>query len=401
MTENHRIFEQLEKYIPWGTSTCSKRSTEAPDEPEVIVRGQGCRVWDADGREFIDFRNALGPVTLGYAIPAVNRAIINQLENGISFGYPHPLEGEVAQTICEIIPCSEKARFLKTGGEAMAAVIRIARAATGRDLVFQCGYNGWLNSLAAEGTVLPGQSASGAPPGVPEALAALHRKLTWNSIEELELSEKEHPNRIAAVVVAADYQDMEAGRIFYPLLREFCDRTGTLLIFDEIVTGFRMAIGGVQEYFGITPDLSVFSKGIANGMPLSVYCGKAKYMDVLNQAIVSSTFGGETLSLAAAREVIRIYREEPVIEHLWKTSIRMWNGFNRLCIEYGIPAKIRHPMPVSIFEYGEHNLAGKLKRALCRNGITIYTCPYVNYSHTEKDIDEALERCERALKELK
>ena len=400
MTENQRVFSLLEKYVPWGTSTCSKRASEMPDEPAVLVRGKGCRVWDADGREFIDFRNALGPVTLGYGVPSVNQAIIRQLEDGISFGYPHPLEGEVAQMICEAIPCAEKARFLKTGGEAVAAAIRIARAATGKDMVFQCGYNGWLNSLTSGGSVLPGRYSTGALPGVPDALAALHRRLTWNSTEELEIAEKEYSGKIAAVVVAADYLDMEAGQTYYPRLREFCDRTGALLIFDEIVTGFRIAIGGVQEYFGVVPDLAVFSKGIANGMPLSVYCGKAQYMDVLERAIVSSTFGGETLSLAAAKEVIRIYREEPVINHLWKISKLMWDGFNKLCFEYGIPAHVKHPRPVSQIEFDEPNLAGRMKRMLCRHGVSIYNCAYVSYSHTEKDIDEALERCEKAMKEL-
>jgi len=154
---NQEWYERLQQVMPFGSSTCSKKAQYLPDEPSVIVRGKGCRVWDAEGREFIDFRNSLGPITLGYRFSAVDDAIREQLDNGIIFGHPHPLECEVAEMLCEVVPCAEQARFLKTGGEAMAACIRLARAFTGRDHVIQIGYNGWINSLASGARVLPGQ----------------------------------------------------------------------------------------------------------------------------------------------------------------------------------------------------------------------------------------------------
>lgn len=393
--------EKLDKYIPWGTSTCSKRATLLPDEPSVIVSGKGCRVKDADGREFIDFRNALGPVTLGYAYEAVNDAIRRQLDDGIIFGYPHPLEAETAELFCQTVPCAEKARFLKTGGEAVAACIKIARAATGRDHVIQIGYNGWLNSLAADGMVLPGRMAA-QQPGVPAAVSALHHSCAWNAPEQLEKLGVRFAGEIAAIVVAADYFALAAGTEFYPFLRSFADRHGAALVFDEIVTGFRLARGGVQEYFNVTPDLAVFAKGIANGMPLSVYCGKAEWMNHLDAAIVSSTNGGETLSLAAAKTVMNIYREEAVIEHLWEMGRLMWGGVDALFRRCGVPAAMSGLYPVAFCRFsGEKDLPQRFAKAMLRNGITFYNGGgYVNYSHSRRDIEEALERVEKGLKTL-
>lgn len=399
--QNIFYLEKLKKYIPWGTSTCSKRATLTPDEPAVIVSAKGCRIKDADGREFIDFRNALGPVSLGYCHEAVNAAIREQLEHGVVFSYPHPLEAEVAERVCEVIPAAEKARFLKTGGEAIAACIKIARAATGRDHVIQIGYNGWLNSLAADGMVLPGRTGQ-RQPGVPAALSELHHNCAWDDREQLAELGGRFSGGIAAVVVAMDYHDMDAGKQFYPFLREFADRQGAALVFDEIVTGFRIAVGGVQEYFKVTPDLAVFAKGIANGMPLSVYCGKAEWMDQLDRAIVSSTYGGETLSLAAARTVIDIYRSEPVVAHLWQMGGLMWGGMNELFARYGIPAEMSSLSPVSFCRFrGEPDLPGRFGRAMCRAGVTFYQGGgYVNYSHRAGDIAEALERVETGMRTL-
>lgn len=307
--------ERLQKVIPWGSSTCSKAQHLAPEEPGVIVGGKGCRVWDADGNEFIDYRNGLGPVTLGYQFPAVDNAIRRQLEQGIVFGHPHPLECEVAELLCSAIPCAERARFLKTGGEANAACIRLARYYTGREHIIQIGYNGWLNSLASGARLLPGQAAKSSPPGVPYCQSMLHHVCGWNDIETIHSLFAEYDGQIAAVLVAADYMEMDSGKTFYPQLREITDKHGSLLIYDEIVTGFRIAVGGVQEYFNVIPDLAVFGKAIANGMPLSVFVGKKDIMDKCENGgiIVSSTFGGEALSLAAAKAAITTYLDQDVV----------------------------------------------------------------------------------------
>ena len=346
--------------IPWGTSTCSKAPRLLPDEPETIVRGQGCRVWDDRGREFIDFRNALGPITLGYRFPAVEKAIIRQLESGIIFGHPHPVECEAAEMLQEVIPCADQVRFLKTGGEAVAACIKLARHYTGKSHIVQVGYNGWLNALARKSRRLPG-------------------------------------------VVSADYATMAAGESFYPELRKLADRHGVVLIFDEIVTGFRVALGGVQERFAVTPDLAVFAKGIANGMPISVYCGRRDIMSGLKAAIVSSTYGGETLSLAALKASVSTYLEEDVISHLWLVGKKIVSGFNGLAAHYGVPIRAEGLPPCSaLVPHSEapDGTLDKLMRACFANGLSLYTVLYVNYSHSEDDIEDALSRLENAMTDI-
>lgn len=402
-TPNDQWRQRLETVMPFGSSTCSKRAGLCPEEPAVIVRGKGCRVWDADGREFIDFRNGLGPVTLGYRYPAVEEAVRKQLEQGIVFGHPHPLEAEVAELISEVVPCAEQTRFLKTGGEAVAACIKLARAWTGRDHVIQIGYNGWLNSLAGSGQMLPGQAAPKLPPGVPRAQSDLHHTGPWNDPQRLEQLFAELDGRVAALVVAASYPAMDQGADVYPFLRRLVDRHGALLIFDEIVTGFRVALAGVQEYFGVTPDLAVFAKGVANGMPLSVYCGRRDVMDGCYQAVISSTYGGETLSLAAARACIETYRTEGVIDHIWRTGQAMWEGLSTLFRQHGVPAVIRGlwPCPQIVFEGDKRKeLSSAFLRAAFKHGVSLYRTGYVNFSHRDTDIAEALDKLDAALKEL-
>jgi len=402
-TKSQKWTQRLQQVMPWGSSTCSKAPRFAPEEPGVIVRGNGCRVWDADGREYIDFRNSLGPVTLGYRFPAVDQAIREQLDNGIIFGHPHPLECEVAEMICEMIPCAGQARFLKTGGEAIAACIRLARFVTGREHIIQIGYNGWLNSLASGGRLLPGQIAESAPPGVPLSLSSLHHAAGWNDLTGVKQIFADFEGQIAAVVVAAGYADMEAGKAFYPALRKLTWEQGSLLIYDEIVTGFRIAVGGVQEYFKAVPDLAVFGKGVANGMPLAVYMGKREIMAEMKKVIVSSTFGGETLSLAAARAAILTYRSEDVIGHLWRQGEKMWTALNDLFEEYGVPASVQGLWPCPQIVFSPEAPAGlyeRFFRAAYRHGVSLYDVPYVNFSHRNEDIADALERLEKACREI-
>lgn len=402
MTTSMQWHERLTKTIPWGSSTCSKAPALLPEEPAVIVKGEGCRVWDADGNAFIDFRNGLGPITLGYQYPEVDDAIRRQLANGIVFGHAHPLEAEVAERFCELVPGAERARFLKTGGEALAAAMRIARAYTGRERIVQIGYNGWLNALAGGGQSLPGQRASGkSVPGVPRALGELHHAVGWNDYAALERWFDHCGQDIAAVVIAADYAGMAQGETFYPAVRELTRKHGALLVFDEIVTGFRIAIGGVQQYFGVTPDLSVFSKGVANGMPLSVYAGSAEVMAACDKGgtVISSTFGGETLSLAASLATMTVYKERDVVGHLWRQGEKLWGGLNRLFAETGIPLELKGFWPCPTFALRDGANASWREmffRAAYLNGVSLYNVSYVNFSHRDSDIDEALERLKRA-----
>ncbi|MDR2998124.1 MAG: aminotransferase class III-fold pyridoxal phosphate-dependent enzyme [Microbacterium sp.] len=398
MTESWR--ERALAVMPVGSSTNSKAPSLLPEEPEVIVRGRGCRVWDDRGREFIDFRCALGPITLGYADPRVDDAIRRQLDDGILFGHPHPLETTTAELFCSMVPGAEAARFLKTGGEALAAVIRIARAHTGRDRVVQIGYNGWLNSLAAGARVLPG-AVSDSIPGVPAALAALHHAVDWDDRETLDGLFAEHGSEIALILVAADYPSIPASAGFYAYLRELADRHGALLAYDEMVTGFRVALGGMAEFTGVLPDLAVHGKGVANGMPLSVYSGRRDVLGVLDrgEVVVTSTYGGETLSLAAASATMTILRDEDVPARLRSSGERMQAGLNALFEDAGVALRLEgHPTCPQFV--GDGALIDAFLRASFAHGVSFYRVVYVNAAHTADDLDEALRRAAAAVEDI-
>ena len=392
--ESWRLWREAEGLIAAGTGTLSKRPTLEGDEPAYIVRGRGCRVWDLDGNEYIDYRNSLGPVTLGYCYPAVDEAIRKQLESGIVFGHPHPLEVELARELVEVLPCAEKVRFLKTGGEAMAACIRLARAYTQRPRIVTCGYHGWVNRSGRPAT------------GVPEAVGALQTSLSYGDFDAFAEHLKAHADETAAVSIAAAYDKMGPDDDFLPRMRELTRERGVLLIYDEIVTGFRVRIGGMQEYTGAVPDLATFAKGMANGMPLSCYCGRADIMELVAQAGISSTYSGDALSLAASLATVREYRSKGVIEHLWARGEELMSGMNRLFARHGLDCRAIGIAPcpsigVHVPDPAARRAAQQeLWRAFYRNGVSLYSVAYVNFSHTADDIAETLERMDGAMAEV-
>lgn len=404
MSKNSDIYEILEKYVAGGSSTGSKRATMLPEEPAAIVKGEGCRVWDADGKEYIDFRNSLGPVTLGYSHPEVNDAIKKQLDKGIIYGHPGELEAQAAEKLCSIIPCAEKIRFLKTGGEAVAACIKLSRSYTGRDHIIQIGYNGWLNVLSSGARVNPRDKVIGVPRGVAGALSELHHSVDWNDSDTIEQLFEAYKGKIAAIVVAADYAKMNKGREFYPFLRKITEQNGTLLVFDEIVTGFRISLAGVQEYFNVVPDLAVYAKGVANGMPLSVFCGRADIMDEITKgASISSTYGGEQLSLAAALKVIEIYERDNVIAYLREAGEKLWSGVNTMFKKYKIPMEFigMGQCPVlRLTDDSETELKNRFLRAAYSKGVSLYDVSYINFSHRLPDIDETMHKLKQAMSEI-
>jgi len=387
-------------YLAAGSSTGSKRPSFENIEPALIVKGKGCRVWDADGNEYIDFRSGVGPVSLGYSNSFVNDAIKKQLKDGIVFGHPHPLEGEAAKILTENIPCAEKVRFLKTGGESVAACIKIARAATGRNKIVQCGYNGWLNTLSTGGFMPVGIANSQPLKGVPSQVASLHSTLPWGNLAEWEKAFDGMGKEIAAVVIACNYGEMDKGRYFLPALRKLTEKHGILMVMDEIVTGFRLATGGAHEYFSFMPDMAVFGKGLANGMPVTVYTGKAGLIDMAREVGISSTFGGETLSLAAVKATVEFYRKNDVIGHLWKTGRLFQEGINGLFEKYRVAAELKGFPVCPLFSFSDNATRELFFRNCYAQGVSLYHVPYVTYAHKKKDISETLNRVEKVVSRI-
>ena len=296
--------ERAERTIPLGAQTFSKSRTQYPvgASPLFVTHSRGSRTWDVDGNEYVDLVSSLGAVVLGYGDEEINQAVVRQLDSGVTLSLSHPLEEQVAAQVVDLIPCAEMVRFAKNGTDATSAAIRLARAATGRDHVIACGYHGWQDWFIGSTT---------RNLGVPAATQALTHAVPYNDLAAVERVIAAHPDGIAALIMEPMTSTWpEPG--FLEGVREVTQRHGIVLVFDEMLTGFRFAAGGAQEYFGVTPDLAAFGKGLANGFPLSAVVGRRDLMMLMQDIFFSGTFGGETLSLAAADVVLgRMATGEP------------------------------------------------------------------------------------------
>ena len=330
MSTRYKLSEELlqraEQTIPLGSQTFSKSKTQYPFgiSPYFISRGKGSKVWDVDGNEYVDFINSLASVTLGYNDPDVTAAVRAQLEDGVIFSLPHRLEMEVAERIVDMVPCAEKVRFGKNGSDATAGAIRVARAFTGRDRVALCGYHGWQDWYI-------GTTARSL--GVPQAVRDLSHSFPFNDLAALDNLLKQHKDEFAAVILEPmNVVDPHEG--YLQGVKELAHKHGAVLIFDETITGFRYANGGAQEYFGVTPDLATFGKGLANGYPVSAVAGRADIMKMMEEIFFSFTFGGETLSLAAAAATMDKLKREPVIKTMSATGETLRGAVTQLIAKH-------------------------------------------------------------------
>jgi glutamate-1-semialdehyde 2,1-aminomutase len=293
---SNELYERALKTIPLASQTFSKSAMNFPRgaSPLFFERGQGAYVWDYDGNKYVDYMLGLMPIILGYCDPDVDEAIRNQLNNGIIFSLPSDLEVQLSEKLIELIPCAEMVRFSKNGSDVTSAAIRLARAHTGRDRIAVSGYHGWHDWYI-------GTTARNL--GVPKSVQDLSSKFIFNDPDSLERLFKTDPVGFAAVILEPTGAcEPEDG--FLERVRELCDQYGVVLVFDEIVTGFRVDMGGAQRKYGVTPDLATFGKAMANGMPISTIVGRREIMKLMDDIFFSGTFGGETLSLAAALATI-------------------------------------------------------------------------------------------------
>ncbi|HXC40612.1 MAG TPA: aminotransferase class III-fold pyridoxal phosphate-dependent enzyme [Burkholderiales bacterium] len=394
MSERYRRSEEFlkraEAVIPLGSQTFSKSKTQYPHgvSPFFIERGQGSHVWDIDGNEYIDFVNSLCAVTLGYKDPDVDAAVRAQLELGVSFSLPHRLECEVAEKIVEMVPCAEMVRFGKNGTDATSGAVRIARAHTGRDRVAVCGYHGWQDWYI-------GSTARNL--GVPQSTRELTHNFAYNDIESLHALFRQWPGQFAAVV-------MEPTNLFPPengfleKVRELSHQHGAVLVFDETITGFRFAKGGAQELLGVTPDLATFGKGLANGYALSAVVGRADLMRLMEEVFFSSTFGGETLSLAASLATLEKLQKQPVIETLYSQGRKLIDGAAERVARHGVGhilgtagnptwsfLLIRDAAP-----YSQWEIKTLFMQEMLARGVLILGTHNMSYAHSEADIARTL-----------
>lgn len=399
LKNSFELWDKIVNRIPTGTQTLSKAPNQFVEGvyPMFLEKGKGSHVWDVDGNEYIDYPSSLGAILLGYSYPRVNDAIKKQLDSGTIFSLMNRLEGEVAEMLAGMIPCAEQIRFAKTGSEAASGAIRVARAATGRYKIAYCGYHGWHDWY----TVTTTRSK-----GIPPVLKDYMLPFEYNNTASLEKIFSENPKQIAAVI-------MEPVALLHPQeqflqkVRDLTTQNGAVLIFDEIITGFRFGKGGAQERYGVTPDLATFGKAVANGMPLAILAGKKEFMKECHEIFFSSTFGGETLSLAAAKSVLQEMREKPVVEHIWQQGEKLQKGLSELARAKGLSAELigfpaRHFL---VFKDGEGNPSLLLKalfwQETIQRGVLFGNAQMISFSHSDSDIAQTLQVCEEALEFVK
>jgi len=397
--KSEQLLDRALKSIPLASQTFSKSLTQYPRgvSPFFIEKGKGARIWDEDGNEYIDFVNSLAAVTLGYCDKDVDRAVQEQMKNGVTFSLPHKLEMEVAEKLIEIIPCAEKVRFAKNGTDATSAAIRIARAYTGKEHIAVCGYHGWQDWYIGSTT---------RNLGVPQSIKELTHKFEYNNIESLEKIFQEQD--LACVI-------MEPMNVEYPKdnflekVKELVHKNNALLIFDETITGFRYSLGGAQELFNIIPDLASFGKGIANGYPLSAVVGGNSVMQKVEDIFFSGTFGGETLSLAAANTVIDKYKNQNVAVYLDKLGQYLLVKLNKLIEDkdlQGVFYTSGHPAWSFLHikeqeEYTASEIKTFFLQEMFKQGILTLGTHNLSFSHSKEDINKLLNIYQKVLPVIK
>ena len=378
--------------IPGDTSTGSKRpgSLFGPGSleglPLEVVRSSGARVWDQHGREFIDYVMGLGAVALGYGHPEVNRAAIEAVAAGVVGPLPPQLEQELATLVCRTLPGMEQVRFLKTGAEAVQAAVRLARVHTGRDRVLTCGYHGWLDWCQSE-------------PGVPDAVRELRDEIPFNKIAQTVERIRQVGVDLAAVVVEPVI-DGEPEIAWLEAVRAESHEAGAVLIFDEIKTAFRIAVGGGAERYGVVPDLMVVGKALANGFPLAVVGGRSDIMSGAIRTWISSTLATEQVSLAAAKATVGVMVRDHVPQELRALGNQLHSGLAELVSEYPtILAGVRGLPEMCYLEFADAATAHRVVRLAASGGVLWKPNAYnfVSLAHEPTLIDQTLDVLAEAL----
>ena len=326
ITESDALYARAQRIMTPVTQTLAKGPGQYSKgvSPKYVKRAKGAHIWDVDGNEFIDFQMGIGPISLGYAYPRVDDAIRAQLEDGITFSMMHELEVELAELIHEIIPNAESIRISKTGADVCSAAVRVARAFTGRAKVLCCGYHGWHDWYIG---------TTSRDKGIPQEVKDLTAAFEYNNLDSLKALLDED---VACVILEPFIFDAPKDNFLHEVAA-LCKANGTLLIFDEMWTGFRIAVGGAQEYFGLTPDLAVYSKAFANGMPIALLTGRKDVMQLFEQDVFFfTTFGGEALSMAAAMATIAEMRERNVPARLAEQGRKLKDGYNDIAAGLGL-----------------------------------------------------------------
>lgn len=399
ITKSDEYYKIALELIPAQTQTLAKGTGQNIKgvAPKYLQKGKGSHVWDVDGNEYIDYTMGVGPISLGYAYDKVDEAINEQLKDGITFSLPHPLEVEVAELIHKVVPNAESIRYSRGGADVVSGAVRLSRAFTGRNKVLCCGYHGWHDWYIA---------VTDRNKGIPQEVQNLSFTFNFNDMQSVVDSIDED----TACVILEPFVFEEPKDNFLQKLRDVCTANGTLLVFDEMWTGFRIALGGAQEYFGVKADLACFSKAVANGMPLSVLTGRKDVMSLLDKDVFFfNTFGGEALSLAAAKATIIEMIEKNVQAYLAKQGNKLKVGYNKIAENLGMDYTkcsgfdCRTIITFDAEKSGCNPLEMKslIQQEMIKRGILWGGFHNMSFSHSDEDISYTLKAYQDVLPILK
>ncbi len=361
--------------------------------PSYMDHGEGCYLYDVDGNKFIDYMCALGPITVGYNNPDINAAVIDQVKKFSSGSLQSELEVKLAEKLCQIVPCADMVRFVKNGSDATTAAIRLARAYTGRDIVLMCGYHGMHDWSIG---------ASENHNGVPESIRKLTLNFIYNDLDDLEKKLREY--KVAAVILEPIQNNGPAPQ-YLDCVKELAHKYGALLIFDEVVSGFRYALGGASEMFNVIPDLAALGKGMANGYAISAVAGRRDLLEQIEQGVfVSTTFGGDSVPMAAALATIKILEQPGFYENLTKIGEIQREGIVELINKYDLNDVLSitgMPVHAGVTFEGHGSLdyldvQSVYSQTMVKNGILVFAIYNLNASHTQKEARSFLAATDKA-----
>src|SRR5271165_5989251 len=422
--QSRRLQQRAESMIPGGVNSPVRAFRAVGGDPLYIVRGQGSHLWDADGNEYVDYISSWGPLILGHAAPTVLEALISAARNGTSFGASTPTEADLAELVISAFPHVQKVRFVSSGTEAVMTAIRLARAATGRKIIakFEGCYHGHSDALlvkAGSGVATLGIPGSA---GVPEEFVEFTLALPYNDVSAVEAAFAKFKGQIACVIVEPVVGNMgcvppEPG--YLEALREITAREGTLLIFDEVMTGFRVAFGGASELYNIKPDLTTLGKIIGGGLPVGAYGGPAKIMDLVapvGPVYQAGTLSGNPLAMAAGIAMLRQLKANrgPFYKQLDEMSGKLAAGVTAAAKDAGVAMTANRVGSMFTFFFTDKQVTdwesastcdtakfGRFHGALLEAGVWLppsqFEAAFLSAAHTQSDIDDTIAAASEAL----
>ncbi|MFZ7174362.1 glutamate-1-semialdehyde 2,1-aminomutase [[Pasteurella] aerogenes] len=427
MTHSATLFSRAQQVIPGGVNSPVRAFKGVGGTPVFIEKAKGAYVFDTDGKQYIDYVGSWGPMVLGHNHPAILSAVIKTAENGLSFGAPTPLEIELAELVCQLVPSIEMVRMVSSGTEATMSAIRLARGYTKRDKIikFEGCYHGHSDSLlvkAGSGALTLGQPSS---PGVPEDFAKHTLTCEYNNIDSVKQAFAQYPNDIACLIiepVAGNMNCVPPKAGFLQALRELCDQYGTVFIIDEVMTGFRVALGGAQQYYGVTPDLTTLGKIIGGGMPVGAFGGKKEIMQYIaptGPVYQAGTLSGNPIAMAAGLACLNELKKAGNEQRLAKLTETLAQGLKALAQKHKIPFVINYVGGMFGFFFTQLSEVSSYQKVMqsdvarfnqffhkmLQQGVYLapsaFEAGFMSLAHSEQDIESTLAAADIAFAALK